>query len=1227
MRLFARSRTEPGPLTDEGGPRRSGRAKIGIGLTTILVLVAAGLLLAVTSGAAILGTGGGSPTITSDLPDYNPGGTVTLTGSSWDSGGAKVHIVVNDDVGQTWQHVADVTPDSNGAITDVFQLPNYFVAQYSVQATQQTDSGTLTASSSFTDANPSANLDQCANDPAPSPSSDGCETSAGWVNGNVNGSKANYFEGDSLPYRMAMDNLSLGSHTITIEWDTTQGGQHALDYITSFDRTVSTANPCAGISCGSPTTTFPIPLDPNVSGAGVTQLGGQNLTLFGGTITAVSGYTLSGSYAGNSSTRITVTFTAATANPVLAWAGHIASHQDWGSGNAAANISGSPFHTRLVDLDGSGGNQDRALSSDAVVFPASITIVKDAQPDGSTSFPFTASPSPLSNFSLVDDGTSANTKAFSNITNFQTYTVQETPIPTGWALTSIVCSVTSLNGGSSTTNVGTATTTINLKEGENRTCTYTDVLQKVTLTVIKHVINDNGGTKTAGDFTMGVTGGNPSPASFAGEESPGTSVSIDASTGYSVSEGAVAGYTQTSASSGCSSATGIAPGGSATCTITNDDNAPALHLRKVVVNDNGGTKTVADFTLTADGSGSNDLSGTSPVDSGAGLKADTFALSETSVAGYTASAWDCVGGSQSGSNISVGLGQSATCTITNDDQAAHLKLVKQVVNDNGGTAGATDWTLSASGPTPISGAGGVDSDVDTGTYNLSESAGPSGYSTTGYDCGASVTLALGESKTCTITNNDIAPKLHLRKVVVNDNGGTATVASFTLTADGTGTNDLSGTSPVDSGSGLKADTWALSESGPSGYSQSSLDCVGGTQNGSNVTVGIGGEATCTFTNEDIAPKLHLRKVVVNDNGGTKTVADFTLTANGAGTNDLSGTSPVDSGAGLKADTWALSETNVYGYTAGAWVCVGGTQVNSNITVGIGGEATCTITNDDQPGTIIVKKIAKPANTGSFAFTTTGTGYNGFTLPGGGQNSQNLNAGSYTVKESTQLGWILTGIGGSSDPNTPYDCVVTGSGGSTGVGNLNTQTATISLKNGDTVTCTFENTGQGTTRTQGFWATHSPLANIAWFGGTAFGHTFPGVGSLLGNTSIDGAAPCPRLIDTLGKLMGGFWSDVSKTSVGGKRSALDQARMQLAQQLLAGELNTSAFGSVPSGGLSVFTTWENAFCGTNQNAIKNALQGAASFNSQGDNSTFTPGTSADSKNARSIANLVFWNLLP
>jgi uncharacterized repeat protein (TIGR01451 family) len=184
--------------------------------------------------------------------------------------------------------------------------------------------------------------------------------------------------------------------------------------------------------------------------------------------------------------------------------------------------------------------------------------------------------------------------------------------------------------------------------------------------VVKHVINDNGGTKTASDFTMTVTGGSPTPASFPGAESPGTQVGLAAGD-YSVEEGAHAGYTETK-SADCSGT--IAVGDTKTCTITNDDIAPVLHLRKVVVNDNGGTKTVADFPLAADGTGTNDLAGTSPVDSGATLKADTWTLSETQQTGYTAGNWVCDGGTQSANQITVGIGGTATCTITNDDIAA-----------------------------------------------------------------------------------------------------------------------------------------------------------------------------------------------------------------------------------------------------------------------------------------------------------------------------------------------------------------------------------------------------------------------------------------------------------------------------------------------------------------------------------------------------------------------------
>src|SRR5262249_54850723 len=111
----------------------------------------------------------------------------------------------------------------------------------------------LLGASSAIAANPSANLDHCGNDPPPSPRSDGCDTSATqWQNGNMNESKSVYFEGDTIPYRMTFSNLAPGTHTVTIEWDTTKSGKHAIDYIDTFNQSVLDANPCLGVAGCNP---------------------------------------------------------------------------------------------------------------------------------------------------------------------------------------------------------------------------------------------------------------------------------------------------------------------------------------------------------------------------------------------------------------------------------------------------------------------------------------------------------------------------------------------------------------------------------------------------------------------------------------------------------------------------------------------------------------------------------------------------------------------------------------------------------------------------------------------------------------------------------------------------------------------------------------------------------------------------------------------------------------
>ena len=119
--------------------------------------------------------------------------------------------------------------------------------------------------------------------------------------------------------------------------------------------------------------------------------------------------------------------------------------------------------------------------------------------------------------------------------------------------------------------------TVPVAAGDQWLCTETNTRATATLTVVKHVVNDNGGGATAAQWTMAVTGGSPSPATFAGSET-GIAVTILANAGYAVAEsGGPAGYTAAS-SAACANASGLAPGATATCTITNDDRPVTLTL-------------------------------------------------------------------------------------------------------------------------------------------------------------------------------------------------------------------------------------------------------------------------------------------------------------------------------------------------------------------------------------------------------------------------------------------------------------------------------------------------------------------------------------------------------------------------------------------------------------------------------------------------------------------------
>jgi hypothetical protein len=231
-------------------------------------------------------------------------------------------------------------------------------------------------------------LEQVRNGSAASPVDPGA-----WASGNLNGSQAHYAEKWSIPYRLTITGLTDGSHVAVIEWDFRQGGKFALDYIThynsidngpgshlnTFGHTKEAIDPrigVSGVSGSASTTTIPaVPQDDVANSFNALPNDSlRKMSIWNGTITSIVYGPVASLVDAASAQQATITFTSTASTVVLSWGGHIASEQDWGVGNSASAISGSPYHTRLISFDGSGGNQDRSLSADAVIDPPTCTL-------------------------------------------------------------------------------------------------------------------------------------------------------------------------------------------------------------------------------------------------------------------------------------------------------------------------------------------------------------------------------------------------------------------------------------------------------------------------------------------------------------------------------------------------------------------------------------------------------------------------------------------------------------------------------------------------------------------------------------------------------------------------------------------------------------------------------------------------------------------------------------
>lgn len=297
-------------------------------------------------------------------------------------------------------------------------------------------------------------------------------------------------------------------------------------------------------------------------------------------------------------------------------------------------------------------------------------------------------------------------------------------------------------------------------------------------------------------------------------------------------------------------------------------------------------------------------------------------------------------------------GDPGETSVVNAKPIAELILKKKVTRDNDSTAVPTDWMLSATDPAPLqviacSGQGEARCNVSAGTYTLSES-GPSGYTASAWIyeknsgapvSGSSISLSGGEIATCTITNDDQAAHLMLRKTVINYNGGTATCSLFTLSA--VGPTPLSSQCQVEGD--VNVGTYNLSEIGPSGYNASNWACQDGDQiDDDTVTLGLGNVVNCTITNNDQPqPQAFITVVkdVTNDNGGSAVPDDFNLTLDGQ---------PVLNGVRVSVDpgTHTAGETMLPGYTFEGFG--GDCDSNGNVIVAAGDDKTWMLTNNDIP---------------------------------------------------------------------------------------------------------------------------------------------------------------------------------------------------------------------------------------------------------------------------------------
>ncbi len=339
--------------------------------------------------------------------------------------------------------------------------------------------------------------------------------------------------------------------------------------------------------------------------------------------------------------------------------------------------------------------------------------------------------------------------------------------------------------------------------------------------------------------------------------------------------------------------------------------------------------------------------------------------------------------------------------------------------------------------------------------------------------------------------------------------------SFAFTTSGTGYTGFSLTdAATPNDQELDAGTYSVAETAVAGWTQTSATCTGG-ENPANITLEAGQTVTCTFTN---TKKGHLIVEKTTVPGGS--AQSFAINASGTGTITGGGagsiTDATDKHYEVTPGTYSVTETPVAGWTETSNTC-------DDVVVAAGETETCTITNTQQLGRIIVVKQTNPdGDLQSFEFDSNyGSNFN---LADNGQNdSGELAAGTYSVAEvNIPANWALSNVTCSDGSNAN----------------------SINLAAGETVTCTFTNTytppppPAGEYCSPGYWKNH-PQSWVGYTPNQLFSSVFESTAINWSAKGKPGSVANPTLLQALEGNGGGVTS-LARAAVGAllNASAID-----------------------------------------------------------------------------------------